>query len=156
MAKSLAAAMGAHLVLFRVDLPLRASVFMAPVMGMQPGEESARSGAADEHMNDVAIGLREDGLLADVEVVRLEEANEVVTEARARIADWIGGVVSARSDQDDIDLVVMASHGSTASQSVRWGSVCQATMVKTKKPLVLVPVSQAKQDSGSSSAEPHP
>ena len=68
-ANTIAGPTAAHLVLFRVELPLRAAVFMAPVMAQTPGVEKAEGSLAREYMEGVAIRLKEDGLSAEVEII---------------------------------------------------------------------------------------
>ena len=48
-------------------------------------------------------------------------------------------MVADRIAQDDIDLAVVASRGLTANPDVRWGSVCQAIIARSTKPVIFVP-----------------
>ena len=136
-AKNFAERSGAHLVLFRVDLPLRASVFMATLMGNDRSDDAP--GPAKEYMEGLESILCNEGASVSAEVAHAELLDRTVADTRTLLAECIGRVVADRIAQDDIDLAIVASHGLTADPSVRWGGVCQAIIAKSTKPVVFVP-----------------
>ncbi len=63
-----------------------------------------------------------------------------MAELRAQFSRAIGDIILERAGQDDIGMVIMASHGARNQPSVKWGSVTRYVHSQVKKPILMVPV----------------
>ena len=139
-AERLAEAAHLEFVLFRVVLPPRAAVLVAPMVTRAGFSESEMEQPSDEYLRILSIDLREKGLEARYETACLEAAEESVAELRAHFTRQIGDMILSRVEGDDIDFVAMASHGMTSQMSTRWGSVTKYILTHVSKPVLIVPV----------------
>jgi nucleotide-binding universal stress UspA family protein len=129
-----------EIILFRVVLPPRAAVLLAPMAVPADGSESDRRLHSEEYLRSLSVGLRENGLEAGYETRNAEALDESIAELRAHFTREVGEIILARAGESDIDLVIMASHGMTGQANVKWGSVTQYLHSHIKKPILMIPV----------------
>jgi hypothetical protein len=99
------------LILFRVVLPPRAAVLLAPLAEPTKESESDWCLHSEEKLGSLLIGLMERGLETSYEARGLEALDESVAELRAHVARAIGDIFLECANEAGIDIVVMASHG---------------------------------------------
>ena len=139
-AETLAEAAHLEIVLLRAVLPPRAAVLLAPMVGQADDSGSDRRELCDEYLRSLSINLREKGVETRYETPGLDVLDESVAELRAHFTRENGNMILERADQDDIDMVIMASHGMTSQPSVKWGSVTRYVHSQVRKPILMVPV----------------
>jgi nucleotide-binding universal stress UspA family protein len=138
--KDLARITPMELILFRVVLPPRAAVLLAPMV--EPATDSGcdRRLLSEEYLRSLTVDLRENGVETGYETRNADSLDEPIAELRAHFTREVGDIILARASEGDIDLVIMASHGMTGQANVKWGSVTQYLLSHIKKPILMVPV----------------
>ena len=128
-----------ELILFCVALPPRAAVLLAPRVDQAEDYRSEMLELSDEHLHSLSINLREKGVEASCETRSLVALDEAVAELRAHFAREVGDVSLGRAGEDDVDVVVMASHGMTSKSTLKWGSVTEHAHSHVEKPILMIP-----------------
>tara|TARA_B100000315_G_scaffold231527_1_gene242903 strand:- start:2261 stop:2656 length:396 start_codon:yes stop_codon:yes gene_type:complete len=129
-----------ELILFRVVLPPRAAVLLAPMAEPAIDLGSDRRLHSEEYLHSLSVGLRENGVETGYETCSAEALDEPIAELRVHFTREVGDIILARAGESDIDLVIMASHGMTSQANVKWGSVTQYLLSHIKKPILMIPV----------------
>jgi nucleotide-binding universal stress UspA family protein len=101
-------------------------------LGYGPGPQHVRKNLADEfrrehqQLQDYAAQLRQAGIAAEALLVQGPAADVIVLEA----------------DRLRADIIVLGSHGHGAMHQLMLGSVSDAVLRKTRRPVLIVPVRQ--------------
>lgn len=117
-AQDIALRHGAELRLLHV-LPSRPE----PILMPRPTVGGAMERAAGRHLEELAALIREEGLACTVTVVHGDPAFQILLAAR----------------EENVDLVVMATHGRRGVPRVLLGSVTEAVLHATTCPLLTIP-----------------
>jgi nucleotide-binding universal stress UspA family protein len=95
---------------------------------------------SEEYLRSLSVDLRERGVETGYETRSADALDESIAELRAHFTREVGNIILARTGENDIDLVIMASHGMTSHSNVKWGSVTQYLLSHIQKPILMIPV----------------
>ena len=103
--------------------------------------EAARAKISSEGFEEVRqeMETRADKICKDSGLTR-EELEEMVGEVHA-VQDVPHEAILKAARQVDADIIIMGSHGQTAASEILLGSVAHKVIVKSKVPVLLVPIS---------------
>jgi nucleotide-binding universal stress UspA family protein len=101
--KDLAQMTRMELILFRVVLPPRAAVLLAPMSEPANDPGSDRRLLSEEYLRSLSVDLRENGVETGYETRSANTLDESIAALRTHFTREVGNIILERAGEDDID-----------------------------------------------------